>query len=69
MLGVIRRRKNYRGRCFLWKSCALNGIIVDMKAKRSSKALPKKKVVVRKAAFDAVLAKLIQSKPVKRAWN
>jgi hypothetical protein len=38
-----------------------------MKAKRSPKQLPKKKVVVRKAAFDAVLEKLIASKPVKRA--
>jgi hypothetical protein len=31
------------------------------------KPLPKKKVVVKKAAFDAVLEKLIQSKPVKRS--
>lgn len=38
-----------------------------MKAKRSPKQLPKKKVKVDKAAFDAVLEKLIQSKPVKRA--
>jgi hypothetical protein len=38
-----------------------------MKAKPSPKRLPKKKVVVKKAAFDAVLEKLIQSKPVKRA--
>jgi hypothetical protein len=38
-----------------------------MKAKRSPKRLPKNKVVVRKSAFDAVLEKLIQSKPVKRA--
>ena len=38
-----------------------------MKATPSRKPLPKKKVVVRKAAFDAVLEKLIASKPVKRA--
>jgi len=36
-------------------------------AKRRPKPLPKKKVVVRKAAFDAVLERLIKSKPVKRA--
>ena len=29
--------------------------------------MPKKKVVVKKSAFDAVLDKLIKSKPVKRA--
>jgi hypothetical protein len=51
---------------FLWRTCGFSGIIVDMKAKPSRKPLPKKKVVVRKAAFDAVLEKLIQSKPVKR---
>jgi hypothetical protein len=37
-----------------------------MKAKPSRNPLPKKKVVVKKAAFDAVLEKLIQSKPIKR---
>ena len=38
-----------------------------MKPKRDNKQLPKKRVVVKKAAFDAVLEKLIKSKPVKRA--
>jgi len=37
-----------------------------MKAKLSSKPVPKKKVVVKKSAFDAVLEKLIKSKPMKR---
>ena len=40
---------------------------VDRRGKQRKAPLPKKKVVVRKAAFDAVLDKLIQSKPVKRA--
>jgi len=39
---------------------------VDQHRKQRKSPLPKKKVVVRKAAFDAVLEKLIQSKPVKR---
>ena len=39
-----------------------------MKARKPMKkqATPKKSVKVDKAAFDAVLEKLIQSKPVKR---
>jgi len=41
--------------------------MVDGKGKSGRKRTPKKKVVVRKAAFDAVLEKLIKSKPVKRA--
>ena len=48
------------------QNCGFNGIIVDMKAKRSPNKLPKKKVVVKKASFDAVLEKLISSKPVPR---
>jgi hypothetical protein len=38
-----------------------------MNGKRGQKQLPKKKVVVEKAAFDAVLERLIKSNPVKRA--
>jgi hypothetical protein len=38
-----------------------------MKGKATNKHMPKKKVVVKKSAFDAVLEKLIKSKPVKRA--
>jgi hypothetical protein len=57
----------YSNAVLLWRRCGNLRIIVDMKAKRSFKQLPKKKVVVKKAAFDAVLKKLIQSKPVKRA--
>jgi hypothetical protein len=38
-----------------------------MKGKKSVKRVPKKRVVVKKSAFDAVLEKLIKSKPVKRA--
>ena len=41
--------------------------MVQKKGKTVKKASPKKKVKVEKAAFDAVLEKLIQSKPVKRA--
>jgi hypothetical protein len=37
-----------------------------MKTKRVPKQLPQKKVKVSKAAFDAVLEKLIASKPTKR---
>jgi hypothetical protein len=53
-------------RLFSVQNCGFNGIIVDMKAKRSPNKLPKKKVVVKKASFDAVLEKLISSKPVPR---
>jgi hypothetical protein len=38
-----------------------------MKAKRGQKPLPKKKVKVEKSAFDAVLKRLIDTKPTKRA--
>jgi hypothetical protein len=41
--------------------------MVEKKAKAVQKRTPTKKVKVEKAAFDAVLEKLIQSKPVKRA--
>jgi hypothetical protein len=41
--------------------------MVGNKRKTGQTRTPKKKVVVRKAAFDAVLEKLIQSKPVKKA--
>ena len=41
--------------------------MVGKKRKTVQKQTPKKKVVVKKAAFDAVLEKLIKSKPVKRA--
>jgi hypothetical protein len=41
--------------------------MVEKKAKTVRKQKPKKRVVVRKAAFDAVLDRLIKSKPVKRA--
>jgi hypothetical protein len=37
------------------------------KRKTVKKQAPKKRVKVEKAAFDAVLDKLIASKPVKRA--
>jgi hypothetical protein len=41
--------------------------MVGKKRKTVTKGKPKKQVVVRKAAFDAVLDRLIKSKPVKRA--
>ena len=41
--------------------------MVGKKRKTVQKGTPKKRVKVEKAAFDAVLEKLIQSKPVKRA--
>jgi hypothetical protein len=34
--------------------------------KKVARNVPKKRIVVKKAAFDAVLEKLIRSKPVKR---
>jgi hypothetical protein len=40
--------------------------MVDKARKTVQKRTPKKRVKVEKAAFDAVLEKLIQSKPVKR---
>lgn len=40
--------------------------MVGKKGKVVQKRTPKKRVKVDKAAFDAVLEKLIQSKPVKR---
>jgi hypothetical protein len=40
---------------------------VNRRVKHRKSPLPKKKVKVEKAAFDAVLEKLIQSKPVKRS--
>ncbi|MGA9509160.1 MAG: hypothetical protein WBV55_11115 [Candidatus Sulfotelmatobacter sp.] len=40
--------------------------MVGKKGKTVQKRTPKKRVTVKKAAFDAVLDKLIHSKPVKR---
>jgi hypothetical protein len=40
--------------------------MVGKKGKTVQKRTPKKRVKVEKAAFDAVLEKLIQSKPIKR---
>ena len=40
---------------------------VENKGKRKLTKAPKKKVIVKKAAFDAVLDRLIKSKPVKRS--
>jgi hypothetical protein len=51
----------------LWRSCEFLGIIVDVDIKTQPEAIAPEKVVVEKAAFDAVLEKLIKSKPVKRA--
>jgi hypothetical protein len=41
--------------------------MVQKRKETVQKRTPKKKVKVEKVAFDAVLEKLIQSKPVKRA--
>ena len=41
--------------------------MVEKKVKTVKKRAPKKRVKVEKAAFDAVLEKLIKSKPVKRS--
>jgi hypothetical protein len=41
--------------------------MIGKKRKTVQKRMPKKRVKVDKVAFDAVLEKLIQSKPVKRA--
>jgi hypothetical protein len=41
--------------------------MVETKGKTVQRRKPKKRVMVKKAAFDAVLEKLIKSKPVKRA--
>jgi hypothetical protein len=40
--------------------------MVDKKRKTVQNQTPKKRVKVEKAAFDAVLEKLIQSKPIER---
>jgi hypothetical protein len=52
---------------FLWRTCGERCLMVGKKRKTVQKRTPHKKVKVSKAAFDAVLEKLIQSKPVKRA--
>lgn len=39
---------------------------MESTGKAKGKSVPKKRVVVKKADFDKVLGKLIQTKPIKR---